>query len=304
MGHHAEVIRTRTARRPFVTLATSLLALLALVAMAGCGSDDETETGGGSSSTTAGAAADDGISGRDWLLAAEGTSFPVPAGVEITLRIDGGEASGSGGCNSYTSAVEIDGSDITFGTVASTMMACAEPEKGEAETAYTTALSEIETFEVDGDALLLSGGDVTLAYTELAAVPGPSDEVLVGEWAIDSIRIGSGETAAISSAIAGTEPTLTFVDDGTYTVMPACNTANGEWTLDGSSLTLTEPASTMMACAEPEGADQQDSDILLLIPQVASVEVQRGGVADDEAASMLALLDADGNLLLGLSRQS
>ncbi len=300
--------RSPAARRPLLTLAASLLALVALGALAGCGSDDETETGGGTSSTTPDASADAGtdagISGRDWLLGADGTSFPVPDGVEITLRIDGGEASGSGGCNRYTSTVEIDGADITFGTVASTMMACAEPEKSEAETTYTNALSQIETFEVDGGTLVLSGGDVTLTYTELAAVPDPSEEVLVGTWAIDSIRIGSGETAAISSAVAGTEPTMTFADDGTYTVMPACNTANGEWTLDGSSLTLSEGPTTLMACAEPEGADEQDSGILLLIPQVASVEVQRGGVADDEAGSMLSLLDAEGNLLLGLSRQS
>lgn len=278
---------------------------MALTAVAGCSSDEgDVDTGGGSSSsTTSGPATADGISGRDWLLQADGTSITVPDGVDITLFVEGTEASGSSGCNSYNATVEIDGSSITFGTVASTMMACAEPEKGEAETAYATALAEIETFEIDGDTLVLTGGDTTLTYAEMAAIPDATEELLVGTWSIDSIRIGSGETAAISSAVVGTEPTLTFAEDGTYSAMPACNTVNGEWTLEGTALTLTAPMSTMMACAEPEGADQQESTIVAALPEVASVEVQRGGVTAEEAGSMLSLLDADGNVLLGLSRQ-
>jgi len=278
---------------------------VALVAVAGCSSDDsDVDTGGGSSSsTTSGSSAASGIGGRDWLLQADGTSITVPDGIDITLFVDGTEASGSSGCNSYNASVEIDGSDITFGTVASTMMACAEPEKGEAETAYTTALAEIETFEIDGDTLVLTGGDTTLTYAEMAAVPDPSEELLAGTWSIDSIRIGSGETATITSAIAGTESTLTFAADGTYSAVPACNTVGGEWVLDGTALTLTAPMSTMMACAEPEGADQQEATIVAALPEVASVEVQRGGVTADEAGSMLSLLDADANLVLGLSRQ-
>lgn len=101
--------------------------------------------------------------GTAWSLETVGTgsdavSSPI-AGTTVTLQLeDDGSASGNGGCNTYRTAYETDGSSITFEPIASTKMAC-EPDVMDQEAAVLGALEQAATFEIVGDVLTLSGAD-------------------------------------------------------------------------------------------------------------------------------------------------
>jgi len=81
----------------------------------------------------------------------------------ITLRVEGANVSGSSACNQYGGVVTIEGSTIAFGDLASTLMGC-EPEVMAPESAYTEALTQIDTVSLEGDELVLTGPDTNLRF--------------------------------------------------------------------------------------------------------------------------------------------
>jgi heat shock protein HslJ len=105
--------------------------------------------------TACGSGTDDDPTGRTWQLTElEGSS--LVDGTVIDLTMADGTASGNAGCNSYTGEVTIsEDSGITFGSeIASTMMACEEPIMDQ-EQRYLDTLSQVTSFEMAPDELLL-----------------------------------------------------------------------------------------------------------------------------------------------------
>lgn len=87
--------------------------------------------------------------GRDGLVTPqEGTRLTMEFGAAGALV-------GSGGCNNYTTAYRVDGSNLTIDPPASTQQVCSEPEGiMEQEAAFlTSALSMAATFRMDGNTL-------------------------------------------------------------------------------------------------------------------------------------------------------
>lgn len=76
----------------------------------------------------------------------EGNGLP-----NLTLAEDG-KLTGTDGCNRLMGSWEADGADVTFGQVATTMMACQDVD---------TWLSGLSTATVDGDVLRVSDADGT-----------------------------------------------------------------------------------------------------------------------------------------------
>jgi copper homeostasis protein (lipoprotein) len=62
----------------------------------------------------------------------------------IVLHSEGGRAAGTGGCNRFFSTYEIDGSSISFGVMATTMMAC--PDGKDVDLALAAALENAASF--------------------------------------------------------------------------------------------------------------------------------------------------------------
>jgi heat shock protein HslJ len=69
----------------------------------------------------------DPLDGTSWVLTAYGTSSLIP-GTEITLEWEGGEVSGSAGCNTYGGTYQLSGDSISMSDLYNTEMACMEPE--------------------------------------------------------------------------------------------------------------------------------------------------------------------------------
>jgi len=270
-------------RRP-PTIA-ALAALVALVA-AGCGWDDSVD----SRAATAGlpsTRAD--VEAHDWVLDRSDSSLSAESDNPVTLTVDGDEISGAGPCNTYRGTFELARDDsVEIRDLAVTRMAC-DPDTMDAEDEYLAALEGVDHVEVDvdddgrddRDRLVLKGSDdLRLAFRSFDA----RDE-LAGDWTITSVAAGD----SLDSTLPGTEPTLSFADDGTMTVDTACNTGGGDWDLDGDAITLDPIRITLRACDEPRGAADQEAAILTALDAAERVEITPGS---------LTLLDGDGRIVL------
>ena len=98
----------------------------------------------------------------DWTLISYGSSSnPTPAvpntGASLTFGTDG-TIGGNMGCNSFGGDYKVDGETITFGQVASTLMACDE-QIMQQESAVFNMFANTATFKVEGSTLTLISAD-------------------------------------------------------------------------------------------------------------------------------------------------
>lgn len=110
------------------------------------------------------------IEGVEWQLAelgANGALGPAVPGSGASLLLDSGNASGSGGCNSFNGGYDLDGASLTFTPLASTLRLCDDPSgTGEQESTYFALLAEVdEQAVVDDELVLSSNGAAVLVFT-------------------------------------------------------------------------------------------------------------------------------------------
>jgi heat shock protein HslJ len=99
--------------------------------------------------------ASDPLDGTAWELFAISKHRPIE-GATIILTFEDGLARGSGGCNTYGSAYQVNGSEIEFQEFESTLMDCGEPSGVmEQETEYLGSLGEAQRFEIQDSQLLI-----------------------------------------------------------------------------------------------------------------------------------------------------
>ncbi len=89
--------------------------------------------------------------------------------VTATFATDG-SVSGSGGCNTYSGTYTTDGTKLSFGTLATTQMACGDAVNSQ-ESAYFTALARVATYDFVGSNLELRAADGALQVSYQAAKP-------------------------------------------------------------------------------------------------------------------------------------
>jgi heat shock protein HslJ len=102
------------------------------------------------------------LEGTTWtaesLISAEAVSS-IPAGVRPpTLRLDDGQVSVDTGCNTGRGSYTLAGDAITFGPLATTRMACVDPNGQQVETAVLAVLTGTATSAIDGPVLTLTNG--------------------------------------------------------------------------------------------------------------------------------------------------
>jgi len=85
-----------------------------------------------------------------------GLTTPL-AGRNVTALFGAeGDMAGNAGCNVYTAAYQVDGTNISIGQSTATTMACAQPEGIlEQEAAYLAALQTVTQYQIEGDQLVL-----------------------------------------------------------------------------------------------------------------------------------------------------
>lgn len=104
--------------------------------------------------------------GTQWTLVAIGPQAVMPTPQATLLFPEMGRAAGNGSCNRFSGAVTVTHDNIQFGPLASTKMACMGGAMAQ-ESAYLTALQKAQTFERQGDTLLIHtlGIDQPLRFT-------------------------------------------------------------------------------------------------------------------------------------------
>jgi heat shock protein HslJ len=109
------------------------------------------------------------LTGAEWLLTdLPGTTVILTSKASFSV-LENGHAAGNGSCNRFAGSVEINGSKIKFGPVASTRMACGDEALTTQEAQFLKFLSAANHFELHGTFLLLfaEGYDQPLHFSRI-----------------------------------------------------------------------------------------------------------------------------------------
>ena len=123
--------------------------------------------------------------------------------------------------------------------------------------------------------------------TQLPAVTQPiaTPSAIVGEWDLNSYNNGRG---GIETVIVGSEVTANFQANWIVAGSGGCNQYSADYTTTASNgITITQPTSTMMACAD--AVMQQETQYLSLLPTASKYEV---------SGDQLTLFNATGTKIL------
>lgn len=223
------------------------------------------------------------LDGTAWVL----SSLPGRALVEgttATLRFEGGRASGTDGCNRYTTTYTADGSKLRFDAAgAATMMAC-EPGVMEQARAFTSSLGATRSHRIAAGQLQLLGPD-----DAVVASFAPQAQSLAGaSWRVTGFNNGR---QAVVSVLADTQLTISFAADGRVSGSAGCNNFMGTYTASGSSLKLGPAATTRKLCAQP-GVMEQEQQFLKALETVATFrqEGERAELRTEDGALAVSLL--------------
>jgi heat shock protein HslJ len=257
-----------------VTRISSFFALALFAAACGASGGDTTAPPAGG-----------GITGIDWqmqTLSLDGNQVGL-AGTTPTISFeDKGDAGGSNGCNSYggSYATTADGG-ISFGPMFQTEIGC-QPDVAAVERSFMTAMGRVDRWSVAAGTLTLAASD---GSAELVfGVPAPIvNSPLAGNWLLDTI----GDAVAVSSIIAGTDPTLE-ITDGEISGSTGCNSFIGSLRSDADgTFIVSEMGWTEMACEQ--GVMRQEQQILDILSNAVRYEI--------EGDKLLISTDGDGDFL-------
>ena len=225
------------------------------------------------------------LEGRQWRMqsyrGADGQMLETLADVKTTAEFKDGQVSGNTACNSYSGSYEVDGKNITFGMMASTMMACPQPVMDQ-EAGYLASLEQVATFEVTEDSLKMfdTGGEVVLTFTpiEPASLTGTN-------WMLTSYNNGKG---GMQSLVIGSEITANFDEDGRMSGSAGCNTYNASYEATEDTISIGVIASTEMACMDPEGVMDQEVLYLAALQNAAvyTIRDDRLEIRDQDGAGV------------------
>jgi len=207
----------------------------------------------------------DNLAGTSWILVTL-DGQPALKDTTVTLNLDNGRASGSDGCNNYTTTYTADGTTFKIQQpIASTMMACPEPIMNQA-TAYTKMLEQAATYKADGKQLTLfdAGGKATATFA------AQSTDLAGSSWEV--IGYNNGKQAVVSVTL-GTTLTADFGADGMLSGSAGCNNYTASYETDGNKISIGPAATTRKMCAEPPNIMDQEMQYLQALSTAATYRI-------------------------------
>ena len=104
---------------------------------------------------------------RTWTLTAygpEGATIPVAADSQASIVFnEDGTITGNSGCNGFGGEYSVDGDQVTFSGLVSTLMACADPLMSQ-EGAVFQVLNGTASYEIDGDTMTITNNATALVF--------------------------------------------------------------------------------------------------------------------------------------------
>jgi heat shock protein HslJ len=183
----------------------------------------------------------EGVSWRLSTLAGKAPQLATAASRPVTVRFEAGRVSGFSGCNTFTGSYTIDGDRVTLGRLATTMMACPEPEMA-LESAFHSALSGTVHYSIHADQLRLIAASGTVLVFE--AEPPPRLEGVT--WDVTGFN---NSRHAVIGLLAEAQITLSF-EQGTVSGEAGCNTFRAPYSADGNRIKIGPTVTTRKACSE------------------------------------------------------
>jgi len=144
--------------------------------------------------------------GAGWSLteySSDGVLTAVPEGVPASLLLEDGQATGSGGCNSFFGTYTIDGSSIAFGEdIGQTLRGC-EGEAQAVEDAYLAALPVVAAWSIEEGALRLADE----SGTPLLVYGGTTGDIVSGDTGsiLAALALLTEQVAALDARISTLE---------------------------------------------------------------------------------------------------
>lgn len=225
------------------------------------------------------------LDGTAWVLSSLPGRTLVPKQTP-TLGFEGGRASGTDGCNRYSTPYTVKGTAIEVSPRGiSTQMACPPEVMQQAET-FMTALSLAKSHRVSGDELQLLAADGAV----LATLAAQSRTLAGTQWQVTGINNGKG---AVVSVLAGSTVNVAFDGQGRASGSAGCNRFMAGYESDGSKLRFTAPGTTRKMCAEA-GWMEQEQMFVRALESVATMRAE---------GHRLEMRRADGALALTLVRE-
>ncbi len=235
---------------------------------------------------------------------ADGSVSTPDAEADYTLMLTAsGQMAGQADCNTINSTYTVDGSQLSFGPIASTKALC---PPGSLSDTYIQALTNTNAYALEGETLTLSFGSD--GNTLIFATSAASELTDMGEAAIPAELLGAWQWQAFEDSASGAQSNditvddpslyvLTLLDDGAAQITADCNVAQMEYSVDGSSLTFMPGPMTLAAC----GPDSLSNEFVMRLGEVAgytldgehlvlNLQADAGNLifapaADDEAAA-------------------
>ena len=224
------------------------------------------------------------LAGTAWELEFFGKpddGLTVQAGTQLTVNYFVGRYTGSGGCIWYLGVYNADSNNLLMETPARTRLLCEPSEIMVQEGTFMDSLLAITSYEMEGEKLVgYTGGDQRL-LTFVPAQLAPFDETT---WNLKLMREGKD----LVSIISGSTVTAQFQGDQ-MSGSGGCNTYNATVNVSGDTLTISDAASTEMACSEPERVLEQETKYLAALQSVAKYTL---------AGQTLILLDNNDQVVL------
>jgi heat shock protein HslJ len=217
--------------------ALALLTLSAL-ALAACGSDDDSPAAGDSLPEVGAAVTADDLVDRSFE-STDVTGHELVADSTIELAFLADRVAARAGCNSMNGGFTItDGTLELTSPMASTMMACSDELMAQ-DTWLNEFLSSGPAIALDGDVLTLTGDDASLTLAEVQPT-----ELEGTTWTVTGIVANE----AVSSIPMDAEASIT-ITDGTAAIMTGCNSGSTDVEITDTTITFGPIALTMMACS-------------------------------------------------------
>ncbi len=214
-----------------VTRLTAALALMAILASAGCA-----------------AAAATSLGEREFLsvnVTDGGAPHPLVPDTRIRLSFSGTNLGASAGCNSIGGTYRVEGGRLVFEGGGMTEMGC-DQARHEQDDWLVAFLASKPTVRLDADDLTLESGSVIVTLRDRTVVE-PDANIVGPTWTLASLIQGD----AVSSVAQGQSATLRFNADSSFELFAGCNRGGGTWKAVGGGIQFSEILLTKMACDGP-----------------------------------------------------
>lgn len=191
---------------------------------------------------------------------------PIVEGSDVVLGISEGRVGGFAGCNTYFGAFSASGNQVSLSTIGATQKACLDEAVMDQESVFLQGLEQIASYSVEEGQLTVANaaGQTIMRFEEVepAALEGTLWELSV---------YNNGQNAMVSP-LDGTSLTAQF-EAGQMSGSAGCNSYQTAYQIDGDSLTLGPAVTTLMACAEPAGIMEQETQFLDALGQVTRYQI-------------------------------